>query len=162
MSDMEQMDGMGVADDVMPETISRALSSASREVASTETWVPVRTGAMSGIISRLVASLHGGLLGRNGPLTQPIREQSLRLLAYMPVELRLAAVMNVVRTRPESIDDILSGPIRPEYMIYRYNILSSLGVFARHGLVEEVFTRDRMQAVGSIIGRRRHHRGDTE
>ena len=153
---------MDAAGEAMPDTIVRALTSASREVATTETWVPRRSGAMSGIVSRLVAVLHGGLLGRTGPRTQPIREQSLRLLAYMPAELRLAAIMNVVRTRPESIDDMLCGKIRPEYMIYRYNILSSLGVFARHGLVEEVFTRDRMQAVGSIIGRRRQPRGDTE
>lgn len=145
----------GEPNGVMPDTILRALTSASREVSGRETWVPQRNGAMSEIVSRMVAAMHGGLLSRNGPLTQPIREQSIRLFAYLPVELRLAAIMNVVRSNPQAIDDMLGGRVRPEFEIYRYNILASLGVFARHGLVEEVFTRDRIRSVGNVLGRRK-------
>lgn len=139
--------------DPLPRPIMRALSSAAREVSASEVWVSGQQSAMAGILARLVAMMHGGAIGRAGPLAQPIREQSLRLLAYLPAELRFAALLNVVRTRPDAIDDMLSGHVRQEYVVYRYNILSSLGVFARHGLVEEVFTRERMQAVGPIIGR---------
>ncbi|MFG6083437.1 hypothetical protein ACEUZ9_004697 [Paracoccus litorisediminis] len=155
---MAQQDG-GI-DGVLPETIAKALISASEEISGTEVWVPRRRSEVMSAIPRLMAIVMASRkrfdpTSRSGRI---IRESSLRVMAYFPADLRLTCLLDLAVRNPLALDDLMSGEIGPTYQVYRYNILSSLGVFARHGLVEEVFTRERVTDVGRIVDRARRAR----
>lgn len=148
-------------DGVLPETIANALVTASDEVSGRERWVPRRRSEVIGTIPRLMAVVMAARRrfdpdSRSGRL---IRQSSLRVLAYVPADLRLTCLLDLSLRNPLALDDLMSGEVSREYEIYRYNILSTLGVFARHGLIEEVFTRERVDTVGKAVDRVRRARG---
>jgi len=136
----------------LPSTISSALISASHEISQGEPWV-TRRGLAGSTVPRLMAVLLG--LGRKGghdsKMRQYIREKCLRLLAYMPAEIRLMSMVELARKSPDTLDDLFTGKIAEDVEIFRYNLLTSLGVFSRHGLVAEVFTKDRAKTVRRLM-----------
>ncbi|MCW3782567.1 hypothetical protein OM960_13325 [Defluviimonas sp. CAU 1641] len=138
----------------LPETVVSALIGASDEIAASETWVAPRRGGVSGAVPRIMSVImaSNAMLRRDTAARSFVRSSCLRVLAYLPADLRLSALIDLANRNPEALDDIFSGSIPEEYEIFRFNILASLGVFARHGLIEEVFTRDRIEAVGKAVG----------
>lgn len=154
----------GGIDGVLPETIAKALISASEEISGSEKWVPRRRSEVILAIPRLMSIIVGARrsfdpASRSGRI---IRESSLRVMAYFPADLRLTCLLDLAVRNPLALDDLMVGEVGPNYQVYRYNILSSLGVFARHGLIEEVFTKDRVAAVGAIIDRNRRSRKEEQ
>ncbi|WP_411840052.1 hypothetical protein [Paracoccus sp. ME4] len=140
------------ANGALPETVVTALISASDEVSRNESWTAPRRGGASAVVPRVMSVIAAAQAGlRDGPARSFVRQNSLRILAYLPADLRLSALIEMASKHPEAIDDLFTGKITKPFEVYRYNIISSLGVFARHGLVEEVFTRDRIERVTGTI-----------
>lgn len=150
--------GRGRAKDTqISETIAIALMTASEEISGSEQWVPRRRSEIVSAIPRLMTIVMAARrkFSAESRSARMIRQSSLRVLAYLPADLRLNCLMDLAVRNPLALDDLLTGPIAPNYEVYRYNIFSSLGIFARHGLVEEVFTKERVDVVGQIVERSR-------
>lgn len=137
----------------LPETVVTALISASDELTQRETWAAPRRGGAAAAVPRMISVIMSAqrMIRRGSSARTFVRQHSLRVMAYLPADMRLSALIEMASRNPEALDDIFSGQISPEFEVYRYNVISSLGVFARHGLVEEVFTRDRIEAVGASV-----------
>lgn len=144
----------------LPPTVASALVTASQEISASEKWVPARRGALGSTVPRLMSVIFAinAMVGPDRPARRKIRETSLRLLAYLPADLRFGAILEVAVRDPDVLDDLLSGSISSDHEVYRYNIFLALGVFARHGLVEEVFSMDRLDRVGRIVERTKKKR----
>lgn len=138
---------------VLAPTLRTALVTASEEISEAETWVPPFTDRSMSTIPRLMAVIFAAsrLLSPAGRPRHMLRAKSVRILAYLPADLRLSAVISIARRDPDALDDLFTGPVPDSHEIYRYNLLSSLGIFARHGLVEEVFTQERVRDVGKVV-----------
>ena len=143
----------GSAPPALPETVIAALIGASDELSEVESWTASRrsgaNGAMRRIMSVIVSSQN--MIPAHTRVRGGIRQQVLRILAYLPADLRLSCLIDLATRDPDALDDLFAGRIAPEYERFRFNIICSLGAFARHGLVEEVFTNERIQAVGEIM-----------
>lgn len=136
----------------LPETVVTALISASDEVSRNESWTAPRRGGASAVVPRVMTVIAAAQVGlRDGATRNFVRQNALRILAYLPADLRLSALIEMATKHPEAIDDLFTGNISKPFEVYRFNIITSLGVFARHGLVEEVFTRDRIERVTGTI-----------
>lgn len=143
--------------DALPETVVSALISASDEIAQRETWAVPRQGGTAAIVPRIISVLCAAQarMRPEASARRFVRQSALRVLAYLPVDLRLGALIEMSAKAPEALDDLFYGDISPDYEIYRYNTLTALGTFARHGLVEEVFSEENIIAVGQAIGKTR-------
>lgn len=130
-----------------------AMSSASEEISRAEKWVPARAGVMSSSMSRImsIALASVNIIPAERSARGVIRQNLLKVIAYLPADLRLRVMIDLAKRNPEALDDLFSGRVDEKFEVYRYNLLSSLGVFARHGLVEEVFTRERIGLVGGVL-----------
>lgn len=137
----------------LPETVVTALISASDEISQRETWAAPRRGGAAAAVPRIISIVMAaqGMIRPGSSVRTYVRQNSLRVLAYLPADLRLGALIDMASRNPEALDDIFSGKISQEFEVYRYNVISTLGVFARHGLVEEVFTRENIEAVGQSV-----------
>lgn len=138
---------------VLAPTLRTALVTASEEISEAEAWVPPFTEKSVSTIPRLMAVIFAAsqILKPSGKARRLLRAKSVMILAYLPADLRLSAIISIARRDSDALDDLFTGPIPSSHEIYRYNLLSSLGVFARHGLVEEVFTQDRIREVGGVV-----------
>ncbi len=143
----------------LSETVVSALISASDEISAKETWAASRLSGASALVPRIIGLIVTApkMLRRDHSARIYIRQNILKVLAYLPADLRLGCLIDMAGRNPEALDDIFSGHIAEDYEIYRYNVISSLGIFARHGLVEEVFTAERIRAVGQSV-RETHRR----
>lgn len=137
----------------LPETVIAALIGASDELSEVESWAASRrtgaNGAVQRVMSVIVSSQH--LIPSHTRVRAGVRQQVLRLLAYLPADMRLSCLIDLSTRDPDALDDLFAGRIAPEYERFRFNIICSLGAFARHGLIEEVFTDERIRAVGEIM-----------
>ncbi len=146
----------------LPETIESAVVNASREIAASEPWAQVRRRAAGAALPALLSTVSaaGALLPRESVHRKILRQTALKIFAYLPADLRLMSFIDLAARDPAALDDLFTGDVADKYMPYRYNLLSTLGVFARHGLVEEVFTADRVRHVGRVMGSLQTSRGD--
>ncbi len=137
----------------LSETVVSALISASDEISAKETWAASRRSGASALVPRIMGLIiiAPRMLRRDHSVRIYIRQNVLKVLAYLPADLRLGSLIDMAGRNPEALDDIFSGHIAEDYEIYRYNVISSLGIFARHGLVEEVFTAERIKTVGDSV-----------
>jgi hypothetical protein len=137
----------------LSETVVAALISASEELSTRETWVASRRSGASAMVPRVMSVIMSSqkMLRRNNPVRIYVRQNVLKILAYLPSDLRLGALIDMAGRNPDALDDIFTGEVSEDYEIYKFNVISSLGVFARHGLVEEVFTQSRINEVGQSV-----------
>jgi hypothetical protein len=145
----------GPATDHMTGSVVASIVSASEEIAARETWSPRGRGVFPVLAPRLVALVtHASRsLDPDGLAARTVRQNALRLMAYMDADLRIAMLLDLAARRQAVIDDLFCGPVDEAFEIYRYNLFSSLGIFARHGLVREVFTEDRLGQVRGAMTR---------
>lgn len=148
--DTQQID---VSLGALPETVVTALISASDEISERETWVASRRSGAAAAVPRIISIVMAaqGMLRRDSSVRGYVRQNTLRVMAYLPADLRLGALVHLASSNPEALDDIFSGPISKDFEIYRFNVISTLGCFARHGLVEEVFSRENIEEVGRAV-----------
>ena len=148
-------------DGTLPATIANALATASEEISEGERWVPRRRSDMIVSIPRLMAIIMASRtrIEPGSTSSKIIRQTCLKLIAYLPADLRLVSMMELSLRNPMALDDLMTGTVGPQYEVYRYNLLTSLGIFARHGLVEEVFTKDRVARVSRVVDRARRNTG---
>lgn len=144
----------------LPTSVLDALYETGSELSEREPWVASRRSGAISIVPR-VATLMAGVGGKTNPdsiMGSAIRSSALNILAYLPADLRLAALIDLAARNPASVDLLFSGHVSRATAVQRFNVLSSLGVFARHGLVEEVFTSERVdravRAVSKVNGKR--------
>lgn len=126
-----------------------SLQSAADEVQRRETWLPPGRGVLMHVIPRLIRLAHAA--GANLPekvfVRRTIRQNTLRALAYAPPDTRLATLFDLALTAKPTLSDLLIGPIDPEYEPYRYNIVTTIGIFARHGLIRAISDPVRVRKV---------------
>ena len=137
----------------LSETVVSALISASEELSTRETWATTRRSGASAMVPRVMSIIMSAqhMLRRDNPVRIYVRQNVLKILAYLPADLRLGALIDMAGRNPDALDDIFTGKVSEEFEIYKYNVISSLGVFARHGLVEEVFTQSRIKDVSNSV-----------
>lgn len=152
----------GSFDGALPESVCSALVSSAEELSQSESWVPRRRGPVIAIIPRLMGSIaRFGLARAHGDAAAYRRAcgTALRAMAYFPADLRLAMLLEISIASPDTLDDLITIDLPAEYAPARYNLLHSLGVFARHGLIEEVFTQERVDQISMLVEEARRGQG---
>lgn len=155
----------GSLDGALPESVCSALVSSAEELAQSEKWVPRRRGPVISIIPRLMGAVaRFGLARAQGDAAAYQRAcgTALRAMAYFPADLRLAMLLQISISSPDTLDDLITLDLPAEYAPARYNLLHSLGVFARHGLIEEVFTQERVEQISMLVEETRRSQERTE
>ena len=144
----------------LPDDVIDALVSAAREVGARETWLPPGQGVLVRIVPRAIRILHAAALTLPEKKFErrTIRQNTLRVLAYARADIRLGALFELAVEAPEALRDLLGGDLDQEYEPYRYNMIVTLGIFARHGLVHGVTRPDRLERVGRAMTRARDMR----
>ncbi len=144
----------------LPDDVIDALISAAREVGARETWLPASQGILVRIVPRAIRILHAAALTLPEKKFErrTIRQNTLRVLAYARADIRLGALFELAVEAPEALRDLLGGDVDQEYEPYRYNMIVTLGIFARHGLVHGVTRPDRMKRVSHAMNRARDMR----
>lgn len=135
-------------DDLSLEVLD-SLQSAADEVKRRETWLPPGRGVLMHVIPRLIRLAHATAanLPEKTFVRKTIRQNTLRALAYASPDTRLATLFDLALTAKDTLSDLLIGPIDPEYEPYRYNIITTIGIFARHGLIRTVSDPARVRRV---------------
>lgn len=133
----------------LPETVVDSIVTASQEISERETWVPRNHGLIPALVPRLVSLMVSSSrrLNPEGNPARLVRQNILRVLAYLEADIRITLLLDLARRAPGVVDDLFAGDIEPAYEPYRYNLFTTLGVFARHGLIREVFTPSRIATV---------------
>lgn len=147
----------------LPDEIVDAILSAARETETRETWLPENRGVFLRVMPRLVGVAHRATrtLPEDAAARKMIRQNTLRILAYTRPDLRLATLMDLALRDPETLRDLMCFRIDGEYEPYRYNIITSLGIFSRHGLLKAVTTPDRIERVSGAFMRARSMRSSS-
>ena len=147
--------------DALPGSVLEAVQSTRNELRRKEGWVPILRGpGVRGISSLITIALAAHeKLSDSSKSRKVIRQGILKILAYLPADSRIVALIDLAALNPHALDDILIGRIDERHEAYRYNVMTSLGIFARHGLINEVLTNERLDLVSSSLGdvRKRMH-----
>lgn len=152
MSEKMQSSSRG---DSLPEPVANALMTTANHLRRKEAWVPPVRGAVMLGMPRLIgiAVASTSEIDPDSAAAQAVRQGVLRILAYLSADIRVMVLIRIATMNTEALDDILTGKIDPDHRAYRYNIMTSLGVFARHGLVNEVMTAERIDRVSNSLDR---------
>lgn len=150
----------------LPPSISSAIRSCTRELGEVESWALPLSKFGNRAPERLAAILDKAEkhLDHRGNSWRLVRENIPSVLAYMTTDSRMRCVMMLARRNPIAFNDIISSDCEDRGRRHRFNIIMSLGVFSRHGLVSEVFERRRVNTVSQILRQQRvagdQHDGD--
>lgn len=141
----------------LPDDVVDALMSAAREVNKIETWLPKGQGTLIRVIPRAMRILNAALTSLPEKVIErkTIRQNTLHILSYARADIRLMTIFDLGLHAPESLFDLLSGEIDPEYVPHRYNLVTTLGFFARHGLINGVTSPERVARVDRAMRRAR-------
>lgn len=141
--------------DSLPEPVANAIMSTVSHLRRKEAWVPpTRSAVMLGMPRLIGIALNSAsLLDPESAAAQSVRQGVLRILAYLSADIRVVALIRIATENPRALDDILVGRIDSDHRPYRYNIMTSLGIFARHGLMNEVMTEERVDRVSNSLER---------
>lgn len=145
--------GESTVEEDIPDTIVDAMITSGNDLQVRETWIsPVTTAAMLSV-PRVVGAIltSAEMIGGSPDNMVAARRICLRILAYMPANLRIPVIMRVARINPEAIDNLLLGRLNEEDEVLRFNFMNSIGVFARHSLISEVMSIERMDRVLNSI-----------
>lgn len=144
----------------LPEPVINAIVTTAGHLKEREPWIPDQKFGASWGVPRLIAIAAAASTRLSGrPSVHRMTRQSLlKAFAYVGAGPRVAALIDLAHRSPEALDDLLVGPIDARFSVYRYNIMTSLGIFARHGLINEVLTIDRMNAVSQSLDSIRQRR----
>lgn len=145
----------------LPETVVDSILTASQEISENETWVPRNHGLIPTLVPRLISLMVSSSrrLNPQGNPARLVRQNTLRVLAYLEADIRITLLLDLARRAPAVVDDLFAGDIDAAYEPYRYNLFTTLGVFARHGLIREVFTPVRIATVQDAMVRSGQVRG---
>lgn len=144
----------------LTKNVLAALLHTGDELEKSEGWAesasssqPYAARIASLMIASSVSASHGTRI------SLPVRVSAIKALAYMPARHRIATILEVSCSRPDVLNALFDGPLTPEAEACRYNVVRSLGVFARNGLAQEVFTVERTKRASELISSIRAHRG---
>lgn len=142
----------------LPDDVVDALMSAARESNAIETWLPKRQGVLLRIIPRMLRILDAALSSLPEKVIERkmIRQNALHILSYARADIRLMTIFDLGLNSPEALYDLLSGEIDPEYVPHRYNLVTSLALFARHGLVSSITNPERVVRADKALKKARH------
>lgn len=140
------------ADDHHSE-VDEALLLTMQELSGHEGWTVKNTGALNDFgghaIRIFAASVQN--LPMSNRVRRIVRQNMARVIAYMPAGMRISTMISMSRLSPALVHDMLKGPIDPEFEPHRYNIIITLGIFARNGLFLGVTEPSRMKRTQSAI-----------
>ena len=133
----------------LPLMTERSIETVADERGSVERWTKPLSFFQKSFPEVMISAIdhiyhrthHGNVLRHK------INISTLKILAYMSVETRLRFLISLSLINKEAVNEILTQPMAPSHEAYRFNILTSLGSFSRHGLVNEVMTQERADIV---------------
>jgi len=136
-----------------PMTVTRAIIQASEWLKSQEHWV-VR-GQVADLGDRLQSAtslayqLRSGT--RVGQMPSKMRRDLLFILAYLPADIRIGFLISMSERDPEALEALLKAPYDPKAEPALHNIVSTIGGLARHGILSDIFTQERMDRVERVV-----------
>lgn len=136
-----------------PMTVTRAIIQASEWLKSQEHWV-VR-GQVADLGDRLQAATslayQIGSGTRIGQMPRKMRRDLLFVLAYLPADIRIGFLVSMADQDPEALEALLSAPYDRDAEPVLHNIVSTIGGLARHGILSDIFTQERMDRVEQVV-----------
>lgn len=136
-----------------PMTVTRAIIQASEWLKSQEHWV-VR-GQVADLGDRLQSATslayQIGAGTRVGLMPPKMRRDLLFILAYLPADIRIGFLISMSERDPEALEGLLNGVYDPKAEPALHNIVSTIGGLARHGILSDIFTQERMDRVERVV-----------
>lgn len=136
-----------------PMNVTRAIIQASEWLKTQEHWV-VR-GQVADLGDRLQSAtslafqISAGT--RIGQMPVKMRRDLLFILAYLPADIRIGFLISMSEREPDALEALLNSPYDPKAEPALHNIVSTIGGLARHGLLADIFTQERMERVERIV-----------
>ncbi len=136
-----------------PMTVTRAIIQASEWLKSQEHWV-VR-GQVADLGDRLQSATslayQIGVGTRVRQMPPKMRRDLLFILAYLPADIRIGFLISMSDRDPDALEALLAAPYDPKAEPALHNIVSTIGGLARHGILSDIFTQERMDRVERVV-----------
>lgn len=133
--------------------VTRAIIQTSEWLRVQEHWV-VR-GQVADLGDRLQSATslahQLGSASRTGQMPPKLRRDLLLILAYLPADIRIGFLISMSERDPEALEGLLSSTYDPKTEPALHNIISTIGGLARHGLLSDIFTQERMDRVERVV-----------
>ena len=142
----------------LPHVTVKTIMTASEERGRQEVWALPLAALGNHFPSRLARLIDAAdrKIPETSLTSRRIRQLALKTLAYMQMETRTRLLIDLSIHNPDALNRILMEPVDSVHEVFRVNILTSLGVLSRHGLVNEVLTRERIALVNQEYNRMRN------
>jgi hypothetical protein len=73
------------------------------------------------------------------------------ILAYLPADIRIGFLISMSDRDPDALEALLAAPYDPKAEPALHNIVSTIGGLARHGILSDIFTQERMDRVERVV-----------
>lgn len=139
----------------LPHVTVKTIRTAAEERGRQEKWTLPLTALGNHFPSRLARLIDAAdrRIPETSETSRKVRNLALRTLAYMQMETRTRLLIDLSIYNPGALNRILMEPVDSVHEVFRVNILTSLGVLSRHGLVNEVLTKQRIALVSQEYNR---------
>lgn len=137
--------------------IEYALLITMQELEDHEVWAISNSRLLSGFADHAIRIFSAAVKGLppTSRARKIVRQNTVRVIAYLPAGLRISMLFSMARLSPAIIQDMMKGEIDSEFEPHRYNIIVTLGIFARNGLFLGVTEPGRIGRVQSSLRRAR-------
>lgn len=136
-----------------PPTVTQAIIQTSEWLRTQEDWV--LRGQVADIGDRLQSATsvahEMGLGTRRGGMDRKTRREILYILSYLPADIRIGYLISMSDRNPAALEDLLGSEHDARFEPALYNVVQTIGALARHGLLSDIFTRERMDRVERIL-----------
>lgn len=141
----------------LPHVTMKTIDTAAKERGRQEVWTLPLSALGNHFPSRLARLIDTAdrKIPETSNTARKVRHLALRTLAYMQMKTRTRLLIDLSIHNPDALNRILMEPVDSVHEVFRVNILTSLGVLSRHGLVNEVLTRERIAMVNQEYNRMR-------
>lgn len=143
----------GLASNANQNEIEEALLVTMQEMSDHEVWaVPAgRLVSDFGAHAIRIFSASVRSLPPSSRARRIVRQSTIRIIAYLPAAMRISLLFSLARMSQLLIHDLMKGDIDSEFEPHRYNIIVTLGIFARNGLFLGVTEPSRIGRVQAAI-----------
>lgn len=132
-----------------PENVSTAIVNTAEWLGAQEDWV-VR-GQTQPLGDRLQAVLERAFVDGGGKLGATTRRDILLVLSYLPAKTRLGFLFAMAERQPDALEALLADAYDRRLEPVYYNILATIGSFARHALLADIFSSERLKRAEMIV-----------
>lgn len=136
-----------------PPAVTQAIIQTAEWLRAQEDWV--LRGQVADIGDRL-QNITGlahelGKEAQGGGIDKRVRSEILHILSYLPADIRIGYLISMSEQDPDALESLLGTDYDARREPAFYNVVQTIGALARHGILSDIFTRERMDRVERLL-----------